>query len=206
MKKKLITAGAASLAVAAMPMVGVFAVTDVVSVADTLQITVSPACSINGETTMGATTDDQTYTATLLNGAIANLTNGSGTTHAFEVICNNNAGWKVTAGAPSNLTPPSEHTTNAHVISYQAAALPEANSQPEGQWSATVTGTVVPATAESNGIADASGHIKTSGGIIATQAPATAGSSFTVTYGAYVGTQTAADTYAGTVTYTLATL
>lgn len=197
--KKALIAGAASVALATMPVVGVFA-TDITTVTDTLQITVDAACSINSVT---ATTgnDDTTYTATVLNGKIASLNHDSA--HQFTVVCNNNAGWKVTAGAPQNL---SGSTGNNHLISYAAAALPAADSQAEGQWMATVTGTNVPATAEGNGIADASGHIKTTGGIIATEVASTDGSTFTVTYGAYVGTKTAADTYTGTIAYTLATL
>ena len=197
--KKVIIAGAASVALAAMPVVGVFA-TDITTVTDTLQITVDAACSINAVTATSGN-DDTTYSANVLNGKIAALNNSSA--HEFTVVCNNNAGWKVTAGAPQNL---SGTGSNQHLISYAAAALPAEDSQAEGQWMATVTGTGVPATAESNGIADASGHIKTTGGIIATEAVSTDGSTFTVTYGAYVGTKTAADTYTGTIGYTLATL
>lgn len=195
--KKALIAGAASVALAAMPVVGVFAA-DITTVTDTLQITVDAACSINSVT---ATTgnDDTTYTATVENGGTATFNHDS--QHVFNVVCNNNAGWSVTASAPQDL---SGTSGNLHEISYQASALPA--SATEGAWTATVSGTGVPATAEGNGIADASGHIKTAGGVIATQSVATAGSSFTVSYAAYVGTETAADTYTGTIGYTLATL
>ncbi len=42
--------------------------------------------------------------------------------------------------------------------------------------------------------------------IIAQKASATANADFTVTYKAYVGTETPADTYTGTMTYALSTL
>ena len=196
--KKLAIAGA-SVALAAMPVVGVFA-TDIATVTDTLQITVDAACSINAVTaTTGS--DDTTYSANVLNGKIAAFNNNS--KHDFSVVCNNNAGWKVTAGTPNDLAGTG---SNAHVIDYKAEALPAADSADDGQWMAVATGSSVPATAEGNGIADATGHIKTTGGIIATEAHSTNGSTFTVTYGAYVGTKTAADTYTGTIGYTLATL
>ena len=195
--KKALIAGAASVALAAMPIAGVFAA-DITTVTDTLQITVDAACSINAVTAT-AGSDDTTYSATVLNGAVAAFNNSSA--HTFSVVCNNNAGWKVTAGTPNDL---SGSAGNIHVIDYQAVATPSTGA--EGVWTATVTGDSVPATAEGNGIADASGHIKTAGGIIATEAASTDGSSFTVTYGGYVGAETAADTYTGTITYTLATL
>ena len=189
MKKKLIAASAASLAVAAMPMVGVL-------------LTVEATCSFNtGDSSVASAT---TYSATVENGAIASLSNSS--SHKFNVFCNDTDGWKVTAGKPNNLTPPAEHTTNGHVITYQASALPAANAATEGAWIATVSGNGV--SAELSGITTAStvNYIATDGGIIAQEGASTDGSSFTVTYGAYVGTETAADTYTGTIGYTLAAL
>ena len=193
--KKLAIAGSA-VALAAMPVVGVFA-TDVTSVTDTIQLTVEATCTFNTENSGNAS--DTTYSATVANGAQASLSNGSA--HVFNVFCNDNDGWKVTAGAPNNLAGTG---TNAHVISYQAAALPSSGT--EGAWVATVSGTGV--SAELSGITTASAvnYIATAGGIIATEASSTDGSTFTVTYGAYVGTETAADTYTGTVQYTLAAL
>ena len=195
--KKLAIAGSA-VALAAMPVVGVFA-TDITSVTDTIQLTVEATCTFNTENSGNAS--DTTYSATVANGAIASLSGGSA--HTFNVFCNDNDGWKVTAGAPNNLAGTG---TNAHVISYQASALPAAGAATEGAWIATVSGTGV--SAELAGITTVSNvnYIATAGGIIATEAASTDGSSFTVTYGAYVGTETAADTYTGTIAYTLAAL
>ena len=197
--KKLAIAGA-SVALAAMPIVGVFA--DTTSITDTLEITVEAVCTFNtGDSSVAS---DTTYSDTVENGAIAQLSNGSA--HKFNVFCNDTDGWKVTAGAPNNLTPPTEHTTNGHIITYQASALPAANAATEGAWIATVSGTGV--SAELSGITTVSNvnYIATAGGIIAQEGASTDGSSFTVTYGAYVGTETAADTYTGTIGYTLAAL
>ena len=194
--KKALIAGAASAVLAAMPVVGVFA-TDITSITDTVQLTVEATCTFNTENSGNASAT--TYSATVANGAQASLSNGSA--HTFNVFCNDNDGWKVTAGAPANLAGTG---TNAHVITYQASALPSTGT--EGAWVATVSGTGV--SAELSGITTASAvnYISTDGGIIATETSSTDGSTFTVTYGAYVGTETAADTYTGTVQYTLAAL
>lgn len=203
MKKKLIAAGAASLAVAAMPVVGVFADGDITSVTDTLEITVNATCTFN--TDDSAVASDTTYSATVANGAVASLSNGSA--HKFNVFCNDTDGWNVTAGAPSNLTPPAAHTTNGHAITYQDTAIPTAASgTKEGAWTATVSGSFT--SAELSGINTVSNvnYIDDEGGIIATETSSTDASTFTVTYAAYVGTETAADVYTGTIGYTLAAL
>ena len=200
MKKSIIAAGAASAVLAAMPVLGVFA--DTTGITDTIEITVEATCTFNtGDSSVAS---DTTYSDTVANGAIAQLSNGSA--HKFNVFCNDTDGWKVTAGTPNNLTPPAASTTNSHVITYQASALPAANAATEGAWIATVSGAGV--SAELSGITTVSNvnYIATTGGIIAQEGASTDGSSFTVTYGAYVGTETAADTYTGTIGYTLAAL
>ena len=200
MKKSIIAAGAASAVLAAMPVLGVFA--DTTGITDTIEITVEATCTFN--TGDSSVAPDTTYSDTVANGAIAQLSNGSA--HKFNVFCNDTDGWKVTAGTPNNLTPPAASTTNSHVITYQASALPAANAATEGAWIATVSGAGV--SAELSGITTVSNvnYIATTGGIIAQEGASTDGSSFTVTYGAYVGTETAADTYTGTIGYTLAAL
>lgn len=201
--KKLAIAGA-SLALAAMPVAGVFAAAgDITGITDTLQLTVEATCTFN--TAGSAVATDTTYSATVANGAVATLSNGSA--HKFNVVCNDTDGWKVTAGAPNDLTPPAASATNNHIISYQPSAIPAAGSgTKEGAWTATVSGDFV--SAELGGITTASNvnYIKDEGGIIAQETASTDASSFTVTYGAYVGTETAADTYTGTIGYTLSAL
>lgn len=197
MKKMLIATGVASLAVAAMPVVGVFA--DVTGSTDTLEIKVNPTCSFTTGN-QGETTAAQTFTDTVLNGQKAAFKVGENakSTHKFNVVCNDNDGWKVTA-AGNDL---SGAAGNNHRITMVAGAVYAAGSgQAEGQWSGALSGTGV--------ISGGYIPLPTEGvaaPVIATESASTASSAFTVTYDAYVGTQTAADTYTGTVTYSLSVL
>ncbi len=203
---KIIAGVVAGLGMAALPL-GAFA-TDVTSVTDTVSVTINPTCTFTttSYTTAGsgeqANTATSSYSATVANGATASF-NSDGA-HQFTVVCNDNEGWKVTAGTPGNLT---GGTGNNHPITYTAAALPS-QAQAEGVWNAVVSGDTIADTGIDNSGVLSGGYIKTNGGIIATEAASTSttGSTFTVTYGAYVGTNTAAGTYTGTIQYTLAAL
>ena len=187
--KKLAIAGA-SLALAAMPIVGVFA-TDIKNVEDTITVTINPTCSF--DTVGGASASDTAYSATVANGAEAAF-NLSGQ-HAFHVTCNNNDGYEVTA-TPTNLVGETVSTNNIpYTTSYAASGT-------AGMWTATVTSSDVAAAGLTSPIPgpSASSHV------IVTEDGPTDGSAFTVTYAAYVGTETPADTYEGTMTYVLAEL
>lgn len=187
MKKSLIATSAAAVALAAMPMAGVFAADDT-QVVDTIQVTVDSACTFNAE--QSASMSDTTYSATVKNGAEASFNNSGA--HKFNVMCNNNSGYNVTATA----TPLTGGTVSTNTIPYTASYV---NSGANGDWSATV------AAGTNNASAVTTGAI-TSGSVIVTQNAATASTDFTVTYKAYVGTTTPADTYTGTMTYDLAQL
>ena len=97
MKKSLIATGAASLALAAMPILGVSA-----DVIDTVQITISSACGVNSDTesTPGA---GQTFTATMTN-SDTHEWDADGTGGELYVTCNDASGWNVTAQGFSNDT------------------------------------------------------------------------------------------------------
>lgn len=89
MKKSLIAAGAASVAMAAMPVVGVFAVpSDQATVTDTVTLTVSPTCKMQAE---GATKTVDLGTSTVAHEYAAQ--NGS----EMTITCNAQAGWTLTA-------------------------------------------------------------------------------------------------------------
>ena len=85
--KKLAIAGA-SLALAAMPVVGVFAADGTLTQTDTVKVTIDSACSLATSNTSGAD-----YTATIANGAFN--TNIAGST--FTITCNDTGGWKLNA-------------------------------------------------------------------------------------------------------------
>ena len=182
--KKLAIAGA-SLALAAMPVVGVFAVDDL-QVVDTIQLTINSTCSFN--THSSASSTDTSYSASVLNGEEATF---SPATHKFNVSCNDNDGWKVTA-TPTALT----GTTVSTTIPFVASA-DYTNSGSTGMWSADVVVGAGAATITPFG---------TSATVIATKTASTNDADFTVTYKAYVGTTTPADVYTGTMTYDLAQL
>lgn len=185
MKKSLIAAGAASVALAAMPVVGVFAVDDK-QVVDTIELTVNATCSFN--TNSSASSSDTEYAATVANGAEAAFGTA---THKFNVTCNDNEGWKVTA-TPTVLTGAAKSNTLPFVTSTNYSA-----SGSTGMWSADIANGAGGATVTPFG---------DTATIIATKAASTDNADFTVTYKAYVGTTTPADVYTGTMTYDLAEL
>lgn len=89
MKKSMIAAGAASLALAAMPVVGVFAAASQV---DTLNLTVTSSCAMTNTAGSGATTN--TYTATAgLNETVTFAAENSDPT-ILTVVCN--SGYTIT--------------------------------------------------------------------------------------------------------------
>lgn len=115
--KKLAIVGA-SLAFAALPMVGAFAA-DPAAVVDTIKITVSETC------TFTRTTGEALYTATMA----VNALNESVGTSVFTAICNNATGFSVSA-TPIALSGTGE------AINY-SATTPTAGS---GTWTATKSG------------------------------------------------------------------
>ena len=117
--KKLAIA-ASSVALAAMPVVGVFAA-DNISIDDNITITVSDNCAFTRETGTG------TYTATMSPNAL-NANVGAST---YKVICNNSKGYSVGA-VFSGLT---GDQTTPETITY-SATTPTAGS---GTWTATKT-------------------------------------------------------------------
>ena len=126
--KKLAIVGA-SLAFAALPVVGVFAA-DPAPVEDTITITVSETC------TLSRTTGNGNYSATMSVNAL-NPSVGSST---FKAVCNNASGFSVGASATALSGP-------GTAIGY-SATTPTAGS---GTWTATKTN-VAGNIAASNGV------------------------------------------------------
>ncbi len=200
MKKALIAgAGVAALGMAVLPMAGVFA-TDITQVTDTVQITIAATCTFDGETA-GETegTAAKTFSGSATNGSAATFTDSN--VHTFSVTCNDNDGWKVTAGSPDNLS--GATSGNDHVFTYTNDSLPTTGT--EGSWTAIVGGDFS-SDSTVTGIDSTTKAILTGGGIIATEKASAKTSQFTVSYSAYAGTETAADTYSGSIVYTLAAL
>ena len=153
--KKALIAGAASVALAAMPVVGVFAVDSTVT--DVLTVTVEKSCTLTrtGVAASGATYDAGTYSRTMIAGELQDLG-----TSTFTVNCNDTAGYTVT-GTFGTLTDAGSDT-----ITYKNSAA-AAN---DGKWSALIT--------------DGAAEYVASGATVKTSASETpqAGDTFTVKY------------------------
>lgn len=196
--KKLAIAGA-SVALAAMPVVGVFALeTDDTQVVDTIQVTVQASCTFR-TVENSASSADTTYTASGVNGASVSPANGGSSTHAFNVFCNNNKGYTVTATA-NDLAAATTTPAIADKFFYKNSLSQTAGD--DGEWHATIS-------TSASGVTAAQLPDSTSGsasGTIITRdtgATPTAGDAWTAAYSALIGTKTTASTYSGTITYNL---
>lgn len=118
--KKSIVAGAASLVLAAMPVVGVFAV-DPEAVVDTLTVTVNESCTFehNGS-------ESGSFTHEMAAGAL----NASFGTSNFKAACNNGKGYTIGA-----VFTPLSHQGNAGEAIAYSATTPTAGS---GTWTAQI--------------------------------------------------------------------
>lgn len=183
MKKLAIVAS--SVALAAMPVLGVFAEDDTSST-DTIQVTVSPSCTFS----QGG--GDATYSATGTNtsGTVQPKNNNSNV-HNFTVFCNNNTGYKVSATATALNQSPAISSNFAYV-----ATLPSGTT---GAWNANIATEDTSLTAAQLPAGGAATDV-----ITKASASDADGENFTATYTAYIGTATPAGTYSGTIAYTLA--
>ncbi len=100
MKKSLIAAAGATLAVAAMPAVGVFAATSG-SFIDTLTVTVNGGCTMESSATAAGVYADRSFSGSVDAGTAIELNGGTTQTGATMTISCNATGtaWKVTAVA-----------------------------------------------------------------------------------------------------------
>ena len=181
--KKTLIAGAASLAIAAMPIVGVFAVDDPSDIVDTLNITVESSCAwtrtFSNEGT-GVTDSGSTLSATMT----AGQTLSGFATSTLNVKCNNSAGYTIKA-TTTNLVGYKEAahtTTNGDSIDYAASLA-------AGKWTAAYNSTAI-----------------VSGSTMATASAAddmSTGTNYAVTYGVQTKANQSAGYYTGTITYEL---
>ncbi len=199
MKKSIIAASAASIALAAMPVLGVFAEGDPTptdDVTDTITITITPSCTF----TAGGDDDEYGYEGTNAGGSV-NLNNDDATPtniHTFTVFCNNNSGYKVSATASALNQTPSISDNFAY-----KATLPTSSStdtaKKDGAWNATI-GQASGGSLSIDQLTDGGAATDI---VTLNAASATGGETFTATYTAWIGTETPAGTYSGTIAYTL---
>ncbi len=187
--KKALIAGAASVALAAMPVVGAFAAVDPVQVVDNLTLNINESCTFSTGSTGLNLTD------TINAGAETTWASGDpavASSHAFVINCNSK-NYTVTAVA-TNLTKSgaSAHGTITYVdnAAYETA---KSSIGDDGKWTAVLTGgDTAPSTAA---ITTSSSTIKSG--------HATTSDSFSVAYKAFAGYANEQGEYTGSVTYTL---
>lgn len=195
--KKAIIAGAASAVLAAMPVLGAFAA-DVTTQTDMIVVTIDPVCTIKADSVTHAagTSNVGTWSGDTLSGKMTNGSNSDnyGAT-SMTIVCNDHDGWEVTAKT-ANLT--GAATTGAETIAWAAD-----HSATKSGVSWTVS------QADGTGLTVANGKQgSVDGASVAklTQATDNTGKTFTVTYGVGISESQAADTYTGSILYTLANL
>ena len=183
--KKLLTVGIASLALAAVPVIGAFA-----DFTDTIQLTINESCTLtrqayssggvtnntshkNGtDGTWSTTAGTDTLSTTRSNGTVTTALGSS----QFKVVCNRIGGYKVTVA------------TTALSTSGATATIPSNTTY----------------SASTSGWSPISGTTKlANGATVNTVTSPTSGTTFEVSYGVGINATQSAGTYTGTATYSL---
>ena len=181
--KKIAIAGA-SVALAALPMAGVFAATGT-QVTDTVEVTINSACTIT------STNAANTYSATMTNGQ---LKSDFGSTE-MTVNCNDAAGWHITAvGSGADA---SDKTAMNATGSGTDIATGVATSGAASNWAMKVTGTGATGFTSFAAVPSSATNVATGSGAVSS-------GTLTTTYQVFISATQQADTYTGQVTYTLA--
>lgn len=207
MKKSLIAAGATSIALAAMPIIGVFAGTS--SVTDEIEVTIPDSCTLLSETTdteSGATVTQNKYTATMSNGEVksdiggTDATSGTDGANVLSVSCNTTDAtkntWKLTVVGGNGTT--ADTTMQPSVSGNTPIATGTATSGDASQWAMKVIGNGVTIKNSFNNwhaIPGAATEVASGSGTVT--------DGFTMSYQVYISQTQESDTYTGHVTYTL---
>lgn len=186
---KKIAIASASLALAAMPVVGVFATTGSTEFTDNLEVTVNSGCTLeNGGNTDGVYVD-RSFSKNIAVGNYAELEGSSATdTAAITIKCNTTSG-TVTVTSSGDVTLTGETASNTIAAGAQISGstsgwaiksnATNAASDPYSAYKAHAVGTFLTATASAEG------------------------TTFNPSYQVYVAQGQAPDTYTGSVTYTV---
>ena len=190
MKKSIIAAGAASVALAAMPIVSTFATGGPFT--DVIQTTIGDSCTFSrGAHTTAANwnTDGTDTNKDILDPVTVTIGDPEATlgTSTFGVVCNDPDGYQVTVATnPLTLT----SGTNTHAWAYNAGPAPSTPAASYWRLSSD----------------NANADLDSSKNIVAKKTSAEDNGSFTITYYAYAHTGQDAGTYSANVTYTFAQL
>lgn len=201
--KKAIIAGAASAVLAAMPVMGAFAVRNGETITDTLNLEITNTCALTIADT-GRTADtskiadgawaaaDSNGNATFSGTVVAGQSYESFATTNFKVVCNDNDGYKVTV-ATTGFT--AEGVTSAtYPWAYAAGGLTTGNVS---SWTIASTGNGQTLNADQG-----------DKNVVATRTNAlsNAGETFAVTYSAKTADNQPAGEYTASAAYTFAQL
>ena len=218
MKKSIIATSAASLALAAMPVVGVFAGTSTVT--DEIEVTIAKECAITSNTTDATdgighgTATENKYSAIMQNGETTVLGGSAGTgsetagSSVISVVCNDSAttgtatSWKLEAIG-------GDGTTVSTVLAGQGTGSDTATniatsttfSGDDSAWAMQVVGDGVTI---QDGFDSANFHVVPGQTTLVASGNGSAAGAFTMSYKVYISETQAADTYTGQVTYILA--
>ena len=214
MKKSIIAAGAASVALAAMPIVGAFAAT-APTIVDNLQVNLQNTCSLARTGAAGATgqtgvTTDPAWAADATNPTTAagtySVTMSAGTfaelgTSTIAVTCNDSVNGHSLAVAVTGLsaTQASTGITGGSTISYSNSPITDASAS---GWNIT-TSNVATELGFSAGLIQTTGGTATIYGASSRNRTAVSNKTFDATYKVAAQADQPAGTYEGTATYTL---
>lgn len=200
--KKLAIAGA-SLALAAMPVVGVFAATST-SFTDTLTVTVPGGCTLeDNAAAQPGTYTDRAFSATIPAGTFKELGNGFNgeTGKTMKISCNTDEGsWTVTAQASDGALK-GKATISTESIDPGVATSGNTSAWAIKSNASTGTGAANPYAAYKAYEVDSGKEYST---FLTGSADAATPVTFNPSYQVYVSPEQAPGEYEGTVTYTIA--
>lgn len=198
MKKRVIIAGAASLAVAAMPVVGVFAENYGEAVVDQIQVTVNRVCNMTSNVTPQRDGDPNgTYSKMVTPGTLigGNGQSWEGTVSTMSYTCNDAGGWKVTAQGVAGVGSSEAQTALKAESDGTDIVTGTATDGDTSNWAFRVTGTGASFTS----FAEIPGTTTT----VASSADSVASGTLTPEYRVWISPLQEADTYTGYVKYIL---
>ena len=189
MKKSLIATGAASLALAAMPVLGAFA-----DVTDTVVLTIQSSCSV-GQTSATAGAGKTITESNAVNSHLYTYDADGSAGGTLKVTCNDASGWNVKAVGSST---GSNKTVMVPTGSGTAIATGTAESGATSNWMFKVSGT-----GAVSGYTSWS-EVPSTATKVATSSTAISEGAINTGYQVWVSATQEADTYTGSVTYTVA--
>ena len=194
MKKSIIAAGATSLALAAMPIVGVFA-----DVTDTVQVTIQGSCSV-GQTTSSTGTGKTMTESDAKNGQTYTWEADGNNGGTIKVSCNDASGWNIkaagsTTGTNKTVMAPSN---NANTPIATGTTFSGASSAWAFRVASSTTGVSIETTYANFAEVPATATKVASGSSTISEGSINTG------YKVYISPTQQADTYTGMVTYTVA--